>query len=118
MLDTAISHRTHDIGLPAPDLDEKYRRVINRHERLGRLIEMQAPGVIVRNEKRMLNAAVDDLFGDAEILEIISRIGASAFTKYFNASAGTEIETPRVMSTGAFRGALSTLQPEAKGMVQ
>jgi len=44
------------------DLNDLYRRVINRNNRLKKLIEMRAPDVIVRNEKRMLQEAVDALF--------------------------------------------------------
>ncbi len=44
------------------DLNDLYRRVINRNNRLKRLIELKAPEVIIRNEKRMLQEAVDALF--------------------------------------------------------
>ncbi|MCC8467498.1 MAG: DNA-directed RNA polymerase subunit beta', partial [Rickettsia endosymbiont of Eriopis connexa] len=44
------------------DLNELYRRVINRNNRLKKLIESKAPDIIVRNEKRMLQEAVDALF--------------------------------------------------------
>src|ERR671938_1241411 len=44
------------------DLNDLYRRVINRNNRLKRLMELRAPDVIVRNEKRMLQEAVDALF--------------------------------------------------------
>ena len=44
------------------DLNDLYRRVINRNNRLKKLIEIKAPGVILRNEKRMLHEAVDALF--------------------------------------------------------
>ncbi|MGN1073050.1 MAG: DNA-directed RNA polymerase subunit beta' [Bradymonadia bacterium] len=44
------------------DLNDLYRRVINRNNRLRRLIELKAPEIIVRNEKRMLQEAVDALF--------------------------------------------------------
>ncbi len=44
------------------DLNDLYRRVINRNNRLKRLIDMKAPDVIIRNEKRMLQEAVDALF--------------------------------------------------------
>ena len=44
------------------DLNDLYRRVINRNNRLKRLVELKAPGVIIRNEKRMLQEAVDALF--------------------------------------------------------
>jgi DNA-directed RNA polymerase subunit beta' len=46
----------------ASDLNELYRRVINRNNRLKRLIELRAPDIIVRNEKRMLQESVDALF--------------------------------------------------------
>ena len=44
------------------DLNDLYRRVINRNNRLKKLIELNAPSIIVRNEKRMLQEAVDALF--------------------------------------------------------
>ena len=44
------------------DLNDLYRRVINRNNRLKRLIELRAPDIIVRNEKRMLQESVDALF--------------------------------------------------------
>ncbi len=44
------------------DLNDLYRRVINRNNRLKRLIELSAPEIIIRNEKRMLQEAVDALF--------------------------------------------------------
>jgi len=47
------------------DLNDLYRRVINRNNRLKKLMELHAPDVIVRNEKRMLQEAVDALFDTA-----------------------------------------------------
>jgi len=44
------------------DLNDLYRRVINRNNRLKRLMELKAPSIIIRNEKRMLQEAVDALF--------------------------------------------------------
>ncbi|NLF25555.1 MAG: DNA-directed RNA polymerase subunit beta', partial [Deltaproteobacteria bacterium] len=44
------------------DLNDLYRRVINRNNRLKRLMELQAPDIIIRNEKRMLQESVDALF--------------------------------------------------------
>ncbi|CAO4842320.1 MAG: DNA-directed RNA polymerase subunit beta' [Holosporales bacterium] len=44
------------------DLNDLYRRVINRNNRLERLIELRAPDIIIRNEKRMLQESVDALF--------------------------------------------------------
>ena len=45
----------------ASDLNDLYRRVINRNNRLKKLKELNAPEVIIRNEKRMLQEAVDSL---------------------------------------------------------
>ncbi|MEY3882503.1 MAG: DNA-directed polymerase subunit beta, partial [Pseudomonadota bacterium] len=43
------------------DLNDLYRRVINRNNRLNRLLDLNAPDIIVRNEKRMLQESVDAL---------------------------------------------------------
>lgn len=48
------------------DLNDLYRRVINRNNRLKRLIELKAPSVIIKNEKRMLQEAVDALFDNGK----------------------------------------------------
>ena len=75
---TGINHKigeTHDgaatmdwmaqelslIHISTSDLNDLYRRVINRNNRLKRLLELGAPDIIVRNEKRMLQEAVDAL---------------------------------------------------------
>ncbi len=50
----------------ASDLNDLYRRVINRNNRLKRLIELAAPDVIIRNEKRMLQEAVDALIANGK----------------------------------------------------
>ena len=44
------------------DLNDLYRRIINRNNRLKKLVDLNAPEVIIRNEKRMLQQAVDALF--------------------------------------------------------
>ncbi len=48
------------------DLNDLYRRVINRNNRLKRLLELGAPDVIIRNEKRMLQEAVDSLIDNSQ----------------------------------------------------
>ncbi len=48
------------------DLNDLYRRVINRNNRLKRLMELKAPSVILKNEKRMLQESVDALFGNSK----------------------------------------------------
>src|SRR6056297_2669930 len=54
------------------DLNDLYRRVINRNNRLKRLIELRAPYIIVRNEKRMLQESVDALFDNGRRGRVIT----------------------------------------------
>src|SRR5437868_8787020 len=54
------------------DLNDLYRRVINRNNRLKRLMELKAPDIIVRNEKRMLQEAVDALFDNGRRGRVIT----------------------------------------------
>jgi len=53
------------------DLNDLYRRVINRNNRLKRLMELKAPSVIIRNEKRMLQESVDALFDNGRRSKIL-----------------------------------------------
>ncbi len=57
------------------DLNDLYRRVINRNNRLKHLLELGAPDVIVRNEKRMLQEAVDSLIDNSQRGKALSRRG-------------------------------------------
>ena len=57
------------------NLNDLYRRVINRNNRLKRLLELGAPDVIVRNEKRMLQEAVDSLIDNSQRGKALSRRG-------------------------------------------
>ncbi len=57
------------------DLNDLYRRVINRNNRLKRLLELGAPDVIVRNEKRMLQESVDSLIDNSQRGKALSRRG-------------------------------------------
>ncbi|MCC6221002.1 MAG: DNA-directed RNA polymerase subunit beta' [Deltaproteobacteria bacterium] len=54
------------------DLNDLYRRVINRNNRLHRLLELNAPDIIIRNEKRMLQEAVDALFDNGRRGRVIT----------------------------------------------
>jgi len=61
----------------ASDLNDLYRRVINRNNRLKRLIELEAPEVIKRNEKRMLQEAVDALIdNEARRGKVVATVGS------------------------------------------
>ena len=60
------------------DLNDLYRRVIIRNNRLKRLIEIKAPEVILRNEKRMLQEAVDSLFDNSRKVNAVRSDGNSA----------------------------------------
>jgi DNA-directed RNA polymerase subunit beta' len=57
------------------DLNDLYRRVINRNNRLKRLMSLNAPDIIIRNEKRMLQEAVDALFDNSKKKKVVK--GAS-----------------------------------------
>ncbi len=76
------------------DLEELHRRVSNRQKRLGQLIELRAPEIIVRNERRMLQEALAALFDHGDIAEIIAHIGVNMFTTYLRHITGTEFDFP------------------------
>src|SRR4030043_641259 len=57
------------------DLNDLYRRVINRNNRLKRLLELGAPDIIIRNEKRMLQESVDALIDNSQRGKALSRRG-------------------------------------------
>lgn len=57
------------------DLNDLYRRVINRNNRLKRLMELNAPDIIIRNEKRMLQESVDALFDNGRGGKVITGTG-------------------------------------------
>lgn len=61
------------------DLNELYRRVINRNNRLRRLIELRAPDIIVRNEKRMLQESVDALFDNGRRGKVVKNANKRPF---------------------------------------
>ena len=61
------------------DLNDLYRRVINRNNRLKRLLELRAPDIIIRNEKRMLQEAVDALFDNGRRGRIVKNSNKRPF---------------------------------------
>ena len=61
------------------DLNELYRRVINRNNRLKRLIELRAPDIIIRNEKRMLQESVDALFDNGRRGKVVKNANKRPF---------------------------------------
>lgn len=61
------------------DLNELYRRVINRNNRLKRLLELRAPEIIIRNEKRMLQEAVDALFDNGRRSRVVKNSNKRPF---------------------------------------
>ena len=60
------------VDLLLPILNDLYRRVINRNNRLKRLLDLRAPDIIVRNEKRMLQESVDALFDNGRRGRVIT----------------------------------------------
>ncbi|MGC0371957.1 MAG: hypothetical protein DGJ47_000658 [Rickettsiaceae bacterium] len=61
------------------DLNELYRRVINRNNRLKRLLELKAPDIIIRNEKRMLQESVDALFDNGRRGKVVKNANKRPF---------------------------------------
>ncbi|MCP5369192.1 MAG: DNA-directed RNA polymerase subunit beta' [Rickettsiaceae bacterium] len=61
------------------DLNELYRRVINRNNRLRRLMELKAPDIIIRNEKRMLQESVDALFDNGRRGKVVKNANKRPF---------------------------------------
>ena len=61
------------------DLNELYRRVINRNNRLKRLLELKAPDIIIRNEKRMLQEAVDALYDNGRRGKVLKNANKRPF---------------------------------------
>ncbi|MCC8372400.1 MAG: DNA-directed RNA polymerase subunit beta' [Rickettsia endosymbiont of Pseudomimeciton antennatum] len=61
------------------DLNELYRRVINRNNRLKRLLELKAPDIIIRNEKRMLQESVDALFDNGRRGKVVKNTNKRPF---------------------------------------
>jgi DNA-directed RNA polymerase subunit beta' len=61
------------------DLNELYRRVINRNNRLRRLLELRAPDIIIRNEKRMLQESVDALFDNGRRGKVVKNANKRPF---------------------------------------
>ena len=78
------------------DLNDLYRRVINRNNRLKRLLELKAPEIIVRNEKRMLQEAVDSLLDNGRRGKAMT--GANKF-RTLGYRGRTAIETASVRFT-------------------
>jgi len=86
------------------DLNDLYRRVINRNNRLKRLIELRAPDIIVRNEKRMLQESVDALFDNGRRGRVITGANKRALKSLSDMLKGKQ---------GRFR---QNLLLEAKGL--
>ena len=88
------------------DLNDLYRRVINRNNRLKRLLELRAPDIIVRNEKRMLQEAVDALIDNGRRGRPVTGPGnpvAEVPLGYAPRQAGTLPPEPPGQARGLFR---------------
>ena len=76
------------------DLNDLYRRVINRNNRLQRLISLHAPDIIIRNEKRMLQEAVDALFDNSKRKRVVKGASNQASQVPFRPSQGQAGKVP------------------------
>ncbi len=72
------------------DLNDLYRRVIIRNNRLKRLLEIKAPEVILRNEKRMLQEAVDSLFDNSRKSNAVKAEGGRALKSFSDVLKGKQ----------------------------
>ena len=89
----SAADRDHDITGPG-ELESLFGLVIGRHGRLERLLDMRAPEIVVRNEKRMLRTAVNALLENDEIAATIGHIGFDTFAKYLAYIAGIDFDIP------------------------
>src|SRR5437870_10474644 len=75
------------------DLNDLHRRVINRNNRLKKLMDLHAPEVIVRNEKRMLQEAVDALFDNGRRGRVLRGANNRTFKFFFKQKTAYEVAT-------------------------
>ena len=87
------------------DLNDLYRRVINRNNRLKRLLELGAPDIIVRNEKRMLQEAVDSLIDNGRRGRPVQDLAQEHSSHYLTCS-----RVSRDVSVRTFLVSVSTTQ--------
>lgn len=90
------------------DLNDLYRRVINRNNRLKKLLELNAPEIIIRNEKRMLQESVDALMttaDEADRLQDLTTVPSSHFRICLKVSRAVSVRTfsVSVLTTQAVR---------------
>ena len=88
------------------DLNDLYRRVINRNNRLKRLMELNAPEIIIRNEKRMLQEAVDVLFDNGRRGRAITgpnKRPLKSLSRHAQGEAGPVPAEPPRQTGGLFR---------------
>ena len=74
------------------DLNDLYRRVINRNNRLKRLLDLKAPDIIVRNEKRMLQESVDALFDNGRRGRVITGTGKRLLNLWLKCLKGNKVD--------------------------
>ena len=84
------------------DLNDLYRRVINRNNRLKKLMELRAPEVIVRNEKRMLQEAVDALFDNGRRGRVLRGVNNRPLKSLSGTLKGKQDDTANLRQTRRF----------------
>jgi len=78
------------------DLNDLYRRVINRNNRLKRLLDLKAPDIIVRNEKRMLQESVDALFDNGRRGRVITGTGKRPLKSLAEMLKGNKVDLDKI----------------------
>ena len=77
------------------DLNDLYRRVINRNNRLKRLLDLKAPDIIVRNEKRMLQESVDALFDNGRRGRVITELVKGLLNLWLKCLRGNKVDSDK-----------------------
>ncbi len=83
------------------EVNRQMDRVLLSSARLRKLTKMGAPAIVLRNETRLLQIALADLFKDKEFVQSVEDLGADQFNTYLNYIAGTEITFPIEAEAGA-----------------
>lgn len=99
------------------DLNDLYRRVIARNNRLKRLIELSAPDIIVRNEKRMLQEAVDALIDNGRRGKAVSGAATASLSRFLDCFAANREDSDKTFSESAWTirdEALSSWDPNSR----
>lgn len=96
-----VDRSADQISFVVVDLDEKCRRVTYRESWLEHFIRIDSSEIVIRNERLMLNPAVDNVLDDVKVKEFVSEFYCDFFIDHFSYIAGTKIELQATIAVGA-----------------